>query len=175
MILTVAVIVIMMMVAVMVMVAATFRRAAQLAVQEGRGQFFHGGLRKTRPDGDALLFEQRECAMADAAGDDHARALFADPAGEQPRRVGWRRHGANADDLALLGVGLHEREFSAAAKVSVKPSVGRGNCDGNHGCCLSFIGAGGAVATSISWLHPLRFLVLQPARRNARQKGARPV
>jgi hypothetical protein len=27
---------------------------------------------------------------------------------------------------------LHEREFSAAAKVSVKPAFGGGNCDGNH-------------------------------------------
>jgi hypothetical protein len=45
---------------------------------------------------------------------------------------------------------LHERKFSAAAKVSVQPAFICGNCDGNHVCFVSFVGAGGAITTRIS-------------------------
>jgi hypothetical protein len=45
---------------------------------------------------------------------------------------------------------LHEREFVAAAKVSVKPAFGCGYCDGYHVCLFFSVGARGAIATRIS-------------------------
>ena len=146
----------------------------QPAIEIRGGKRFHRGVRFARPDLDAFLGEDGDRTLANAAHNDDLRTLLAQPARENSRRVRRRRHRPDADNFPLLGVRLHEREFSAAAKVSVKPAFGCGNCDGNHVCFVSFVGAGGAITTRISWLHPLNRLVFQPGRRNRRPNPAKP-
>ena len=84
----------------------------------------HCGARLARANFDALLRKQIQGAPPDAASDDDACALLAQPAREKSRHVRRRGHRPDADDFPLLGVRLHEGEFSAAAKVSVKPAFG---------------------------------------------------
>ena len=146
----------------------------QLAIEICGGQRLDRGVRFTRPDLDAFLGEDGQRPPADATHDDDFRSLLAQPAREKSRRMRRWCHWPDADNFSLLGVRLHEGEFSAAAKVSVKPAFGCGNCDGNHLCFFSFVGVDGAVATRISWLHPLNRLVFQPGQSNRRLKSAKP-
>ena len=114
----------MLVVVLMTVVCATFRCRGQLAVQIGGRQLFHRCVRKSGADFDALLREQLQGALANAARDDDARALLAQPTRKKSRRVRRRRHRPDTDDFPLLRVRLHEGELSAAAKVSVKPAFG---------------------------------------------------
>ena len=136
-------------VVVVTVVGAAFRRRSQFAVQIGVYQRFHRLTNDSGADFDALLGEKREGALANAARDNNLCALFAQPTREKSRRVRWRYHWLDADNFPLLGVGLHERELPAAAKMSVKPSFDCGNCDGYHVCFFS-VGTSGVVATRIS-------------------------
>jgi hypothetical protein len=87
-----------------------------------KGEHTHCGSRFTRANFDALLRKQIQGAPPDAASDDNACALLAQPARKKSRRVRRRGHRPEADDFPLLRVRLHERELSAAAKVSVEPA-----------------------------------------------------
>lgn len=173
----------MVVIAMVVMLVPAFR----IVVMRAPGGFVHQptreirsgkrldrGTRFTRPDLDAFLGKDGQRPPANAAHNDDVRALFAQPARKKSRRVRRWCHRPDADNFPLLGVRLHEREFSAAAKMSVKPAFGCGNCDGDHVCFFSFVCADGAVATRISWLHPLNRLVFQPGRRNKRQNPVKP-
>ena len=122
----------------------------QLAIEIRGGKRLRRGVRFTRPDLNAFLGEDGQRAPANAAHDDDARALLAQPARKKSRRVRRRCHRPDADDLPLIRVCLHERELSAAAKVSVKPAFGCGNCDGNHLWFFFFVGTAGAIATRMS-------------------------
>ena len=157
-----------------VVMRAPSRFVHQPAVEIRGGQYLHRGIGFTRPDLDAFLGKDGQRPPANAAHNDDVRALLAQPAREESRRVRRRGHRPDADNFSLLGVRLHEREFSAAAKVSVKPAFDCWNCDGNHVCVFSFVGVDGAVATRISWLHPLNRLVFQPGRRTKRLNSAKP-
>ena len=88
------------------------------------GKRLHRGIRFTRPDLDAFLGEDGQRTLANAAHNDDLRALLTQPAREKSRRVRRRCHRPDADNFPLLGVRLHERELSAASKVSVKPAFG---------------------------------------------------
>jgi len=117
-------VVMMFMVVVVAVVFAAFRRRGQLAVQISGRQLFHRRVRQSGANFDALLREQFQGAPSDAARDDDARALLTQPARENSRRVRRWCHRPDADNFSLFGVGLHECEFFAAAKVSVKPAFG---------------------------------------------------
>jgi hypothetical protein len=134
----------------MAVMFAAFRRCSQLAVQIGRRQLFDRRVRKPGPDFDALLRKQLQGTPPDAARNDDTYVLLAQPAREEPRRVRRWYHGSNADNYPLLGVCLHERKFPAAAKMSVKPAFGRGDCDGDHMFWFHLVGVDGAIATRIS-------------------------
>ena len=159
---------------VIMVMGATLGFVHQPAVEIRGGKCLNRGVWLTRPDLDAFLGKDGQRASADAAHDDDFRSLLAQPAREQAGLVRWRGHCLDADNFPLLGVRLHEREFLAAAKMSVKPAFDCGYCDGNHVYFFSFVCADGAVATRISWLHPLNRLVLQPLRRNKRLNSAKP-
>jgi hypothetical protein len=145
------VIVVMMVPAPLIMVmGAPLGLIHQLAVEIRGNKRLHRGIRFARPDLNAFLGKYGQRPSANATHDDDFHPLLAQPAREKSRRVRRRCHRPNADNFPLLGVRLYEREFSAAAKVSVQPAFGCGNCDGNHLCFVSFVGVDGAVATSIS-------------------------
>ena len=146
----------------------------QLAVKICCDHRFHRCAGFAGADGNALLRKKGDGTLANTAHDNHACPLLANPGREKPGCMWWRYHRPGVKDFLLFGVRLHKRELSAAAKVSVKPAFGCGNCDGNHVCFFPFVGADGAVATRISWLHPLNRLVLQPLRRNKRLNSAKP-
>ena len=115
--------VVMMVPAPLIMVmGAAFGFVHQLAVEIRGGERIHCGARFTRPNLDALLRKQIQGAPPDAARMMTLRALLAQPARKKSRRVRRRGHRPDADNFSLLGVRLHERELSAAAKVSVKPA-----------------------------------------------------
>jgi len=122
----------------------------QPAIEIRGGKRLDRGTRFTRPNLDAFLGEDGQRTLANAAHNDDARALLAQPAREKAGLVRRRGHRPDADNFPLLGVRLDERELPAAAKVSVQPAFGCGNCDGNHVCFFSFVGVDGAVATRIS-------------------------
>jgi len=129
---------------------AAFRRRGQLAIQIGGRQHFHWRARHSGANFDALLSEQCKRTLTDAARDNDFRPLFAQPTRKQSRCVRRRDHWLDADNFPLLGVGLHKRELSAAAKMSVQPAFDCGNCDGYHVCGFFSVGTSGAVATRIS-------------------------
>jgi hypothetical protein len=118
------VIVMMFMVVVMAVVFAAFRRRGQLAVKIRSHHRFHRRAGFAGADCDALLREKGDGTLANAAHDDHARALLADPAWEKPRHVFRRRHRPGVENFLLFWIRLHKRKLSAAAKVSVKPAFG---------------------------------------------------
>jgi len=91
----------------------------QPAIEIPGGKRLHRGSRFASTNRDALLRKQRDGSLSNAAHDDDVCALLAQPAREKSRRVRRRCHRLDADDLPLFGVSLHEREFAAAAKVSV--------------------------------------------------------
>jgi hypothetical protein len=143
--------VVMMMPAPVVMVmSAALGFVHQSAVKICGGKRLHRGICFARPDLDAFLGEDGQRPPANAANNDDLRALLAQPARKEAGGV-WRRlHRPDADDFPLLWVCLYQRELSAAAKVSVKPAFGCGNCDGNHLWFFVFVGTGGVVATRMS-------------------------
>jgi hypothetical protein len=122
----------------------------QLAVKICCDHRFHRCAGFAGADGNALLRKKGDGTLANTAHDNHACPLLANPRREKPRCMWWRYHRPGVKDFLLFGVRLHKRELPAAAKVSVKPAFGCGNCDGNHVCFVSFVGAGGAITTRIS-------------------------
>lgn len=112
------------MVVLMAVVFAAFRRRGQLAVQISGCQLFHRRVWKSGANLDAFLGEDGQRTLANATHNNNVRALLAQPAREKSRRVRRRCHWPDADNCSVLGVRLHEREFPAAAKVSVKPAFG---------------------------------------------------
>lgn len=96
----------------------------QPAVEIRGGKRLHRGVRFTPPDLDAFLGKDGQRAPANAAHDDNFRPLLAQPAREKAGLMRWCGHRPDADNFPLLGVRLHERELSAASKVSVKPAFG---------------------------------------------------
>ena len=117
--------VVMMMSAPVIMVmGAALGFVHQPAIEIRGGKRLDRGTRFTRPNLDAFLGEDGQRTLANAAHNDDARALLAQPAREKAGLVRRRGHRPDADNFPLLGVRLHERELSAAAKVSVKPAFG---------------------------------------------------
>ena len=108
-----------------VVMRAAFGHIEQLAVEVGIGQFFDGGSRGPGAHGNALLRKEGQRATANTPGDDHLRALLAQPAREQARRVRRGGHGVDAKNPALCGIGLHKGKVCAAAKMFVQAAFGR--------------------------------------------------
>lgn len=106
------------------MMRAAFWFVHQLAVKIRRGERLHRGAGFARANFDALLRKQIQGTPADAARDNDVCALLVQPARKKSRRVRRRGHRPDADDFPLLGVRFHERELSAAAKVSVEAAFG---------------------------------------------------
>jgi hypothetical protein len=165
----------MLMVVVMPVMSASFRRRRQLAVQVGGHQFFDRCVRNAGTDQNRLLCKKRDGPRANSAGDDKAGALLAHPAGEKSWRVLRRNHGPGVDYFPLFRVHLHKGEFSAAAKMSVKPSVGCGNCDGYHESVFSFVGPAAHAPPAFLGCILCYLQVLRPSRRNTRANGIKPL
>jgi hypothetical protein len=139
--------VIMTVVMVMAVMSASLQSLCQLAVQVGADQFLHHGVWLTRPHLDAVLSEQRESALADAAGDHHLDALLPQPARKQARLV-WRR----SDDLRghddfPFRVCVHQCEVGAPAEVTVQSALGDGEGDLDVGC----IHVSGESLSDVAW------------------------
>lgn len=121
---------------VIVVMGAAFGFIEQLAIQIGVGQFFDGGPDLAGANNNALLGKEGQRTPPYAAGNHDVRSLFMQPAGKKPRRV-WRSgYGLDPENFALSRIGLHQRKFSAAAKMFMQAAFGGWNGNG-HGQCFS--------------------------------------
>ena len=85
-------------VVVMAMVGAAFGCSRQLAVQIGGDERLYRGIRLSSPDLDAVLGENVERTLTNAADNDDVNSSFTQPTRKQTGRVRWSRHGLGGQD-----------------------------------------------------------------------------
>ena len=112
-----------------VVVAAVGCRVQQPA-EISRHERFNRCARRPGAHGDAVVSEIGQRPVADAPRDDHLHTPLAQPARERAGLVFRGRDKLRMQHGLLVGVHLEEREFAAAAKVSVQPAVFTGNGNG---------------------------------------------
>lgn len=122
------------MIMVVAVVFASFGGSGQPAGQIERNEDINMGIYLPGMNRDAVQGKVVERTLADSAGDDHAHALFTQPARKRAGLMWRRRKYLLADHGQILGIRVHERKLAAAAEMAVQSSISGRDGDANGVC-----------------------------------------